>query len=159
VEKCRYGRESPIKYYDYDKLAEVYYECPHEQDGGRYCKFHDPHYRKENPEDLLKSFARFLNTSIRENIALLCIGYNLNKLQLVDAEFSNNAYFLNADLIEFSVSNSRLKGVIDFSNARFGKMTNFDRVLFEKEARFANTIFKKSANFTSNTFRQIAVIK
>lgn len=69
------------------------FRCGEEVVKDGFCVFHHPTYWKEKPEDVAKKFYEKVEKAIKNNEKLLCIGYNLPKIDLSGKEFPKPTYF------------------------------------------------------------------
>ncbi|WP_287583748.1 pentapeptide repeat-containing protein [Candidatus Borrarchaeum sp.] len=147
-EKCRYGRDSEVVYYDLES-KEIQYKCPRDAEIDGFCMFHKKGYwkhNKENEERVRKAFKNELkNTGPRKE--LLCIGYHLPDIQVRDAIKEIRGFVSFKDTLFQSV---------DFEGVTFQERADFRKTTFQERADFRRAIFQHWADFRGATFQQPA---
>jgi len=168
--KCKYRREGEVwKGYSISKFGN--FVCNEDAVKDGYCIFHHPMYWKENEEEVRKKFMEKVNSALQKGEELICIGYNLPKIDISGKKFNAPVYFdytvFHEDAVflgtEFSkasfigVKFSKVDfGLSKFSEAKFGKAefseADFRGAVFLGRTYFDFSTFSKSANFEGAKF-------
>jgi len=131
-------------YHDYEMDKSCSFKCNEKPLKDGFCIFHHPEIWKENPEEVAKKFYNRVESAIKSNEKLLCIGYNLPDI-VMNKELPIPAYF----------DYSNFHGKTDFSSSRF-KEASFNRVKFSKLANFSKTT-SSNINFFDAKFNDVAL--
>lgn len=137
---CKYK----TKYYDYSAQKEVTFRCRKRAVRDGFCIFHHPEYWKESPKEVSDEFYKKIESALKGNQRLLCIGYNLPDITLYSRNFPSQVYFVG----------STFQGIANFSLATFIE-THFGEAVFLKEANFFGAKFTYG-DFNNATFHRRA---
>jgi uncharacterized protein YjbI with pentapeptide repeats len=139
--------------------TEVPFKCKNEVDFGvenmkqrqsDKCIFHDLNFlsTEENQEKVERAFQEQINSHLSkmDNEPLLCVGYHLHELNILDREFTGSVYFNNATISGSSTVNSKFLSNVSFEDAKFSGEVSFEGAKFLGEgivvfdgARFSET--------------------
>ena len=133
---CHYESQ----YSDFEKELERAYKCEEESVEDGLCIFHNPDYWKQNPAKVTEEFHKKLQTAIKNNEQLLCIGYNLPDIEYHDI-ISSPIYF----------NDSKLHVRVDFRRATFTE-ADFISTTFTEAVDFGGASFSKEVDFSLATF-------
>jgi uncharacterized protein YjbI with pentapeptide repeats len=146
----------------------IIYECPNESrmENG-FCLFHDVHMTGD--ETKMQLFYEMVDDSIKMNKPLVCVGFNLATLNLVEKEFKNSIYFIlctfYGDTIFMTLFrdiffiNDKFKRAINFASKFTGK-SEFRGLVFEERVLFLNDcVLEGSAYFYNILFRSNASLR
>ena len=126
-EKCKYEQE----YYDFTSGEVKTYKCEEDAVKDGYCIFHHPEYWKEHKEEVRKKFMEKVEYAINNKKPLICIGYQLPKVDLSQKTFESLVYF---------------------TKAFFHEEAEFNFAIFFSDAYFHETKFSSYANFFGAEF-------
>ena len=134
---CKYKHE----YWDHEPLRHRSFKCKEKAVKDGFCIFHHPNYCKKHPERVRKEFYKKVESAVKSNNKLLCIGYNLPEISL-RKKFPISVYF----------SHSMFHGTADFYSAKFEGRAVFTGASFTEEADFEHARFTEEARFNEATF-------
>jgi|GEM_PF-1349066 len=140
-EKCKYEQV----YYDFTSDEVKTYKCEEDAVKDGYCIFHHPEYWKEHKEEVRKKFMEKVEDAINNKKPLICIGYQLPKVDLSQKTFEAPVYFTKAIFHEEA----------NFSGAIFSSDVYFNVTTFSSGANFSGATFSSRADFSGAKFSRV----
>ncbi len=151
-EKCRYGRDSDIYYWDI-KGYKHKYECPRDAEVDGFCIFHKEGYwtqNKESEERVRKAFTEEVEKE-KNGEELLCIGFHLPGVKIEEVRGLVSFAYITFQWVDFSVVT--FQEVANFGGATFQEGANFDSATFQHKANFSDATFQGGAYFSFAKFQ------
>lgn len=153
---------------------DILFECDEEQLNSGFCKFHDKNYFRQNKDEIAHLFYTKVSQIIEKNEKLLCLGYNLPKINFNNNRFNDLVIFDFANIESIHCDGTYFEhisfesSIIDdvyFTQCDFKfiyvHQTNFKKVHITdshfKNAAFPQCIFKGLAYFFNNVFERISM--
>jgi len=153
-EKCKYEN----LYFDYDSDEFKTYKCEEDVVKDGLCIFHHKKYWEENKDEVRKKFMEKVKNAIKNKEPLLCIGYNLSKVDLSKIKFEIPVYFLNTVFHEeVYFSFVEFNREVDFRGATFLSDADFFKATFLSKADFSEAKFSSNADFIRTKFLSEAI--
>ncbi len=133
------------------------FECPYDAVLNGLYKFHDNQYSKENPNDIIESFYKLVDSIVQNKEPLFCIGFNFTwKVILNRIDFHNRVFFNYAYFREETIFSIDFLDDINFFSTVFIKETTFNSINFHALAYFSDAIFIEETTFNKVTFKKLA---
>jgi len=153
LSSCTYKQN----YFDLANNESKIFECDNNSLPSKsFCEFHDDDYHLAHGKELKKSFLNKLSAAQHEKSSLLCVGYNLPQINLVNSKYDIDVNFSFAKFHEdFDISKSVFNKTISFRNAHFLGNISAIRTTFKNQTNFSNCTFAgNSTSFQLSTFVQ-----
>lgn len=143
-----------------DELKHLGFNCEEEAVKDGLCIFHHPTYWKGHEKEVKERFYQKIESKLKDEGELLCIGYNLPEISLSEKSFRARVCFRKSNfhgktsffcvnffgLADFSLATFSAEKV-SFTGARFSGKTNFDQARFLGKADFSDVAFLGEVSF------------
>jgi len=147
-EQCKYEKG----HFDYAFGSWKPFTCEEDAVEDGLCIFHHPEYWKDHKDEVRKKFMEKVEDAIRNKDSLICIGYNLPKVDLSGKAFKAPVYFKDATFYEdVNLGNTNFS-VADFTDTKFLSRAYFIGATFSSRADFTDTKFLSRAYFNDAIF-------
>jgi hypothetical protein len=166
-EKCKYEQV----YYDFTSDEVKTYKCEEDAVKDGYCIFHHPEYWKEHKEEVRKKFMEKVEDAINNKKPLICIGYQLPKVDLSQKTFEAPVYFTKAFFHEEAEFNfaiffsdayfheTKFSSYANFFGAEFSSETDFFGATSSSRADFREAEFSSHVNFENADFEGVTAFE
>ena len=140
------------EYFD-QELGFIEFVCEEKAIEDGLCVFHHPTYWEKHQDEIREKFYEKVRKAVEKEDKLVCIGYNLPKIELERLKFKSGVYFNYSQFHQDALFDSVgfLKYAI-FEEAFFSGNANFGAATFSNYADFAGTTFLRGANFSGAVF-------
>lgn len=137
---CKYQTEC----FDYKKQKLLQFRCEEKTVKDGYCSFHHPQYWEENADAVANEFYKKVESAMKADEGLFCIGYHLPSIYLNNKKIAKPVHF----------NKSIFHGKVHFTFVEFSEGVDFTATTFMQEADFTETRFMKTADFSEAAFQE-----